>query len=134
MSSLLQCWMLTYFDSLGYFETFNTMLPLYDRELFDTYYAQQYTAEPPSGAAWDASINVILAIGGLIAEVHSHVEGRKPAEPFSFFQETPYSKYFRNAASRFLDLTFQEPSLLAVQAFCGMVRYCLVKSLELQLT
>jgi hypothetical protein len=31
-------------------------------------------------------------------------------------------------------LTFQEPSLLAVQAFCGMVRYCPRNSLELQLT
>jgi hypothetical protein len=97
------------------------MLPLYDRDIFDQHYTQQYSAKPPSGAAWYASFNVVIAIGGMISEVHSQVEGRAPCEGFSLLPDTPYSRYFRNAAGCFLDLTFQEPSLLAVQAMCGMV-------------
>jgi len=97
------------------------MLPLYDKDIFDLYYAQQYSAIPPSGSAWYASFNVVLAIGGIIRENHSQGEGMSPAGGFPLFSDTQFLKYFRNAASCFLDLTFQEPNLLAVQAMCGLV-------------
>jgi hypothetical protein len=104
------------------------MLPLYDREIFDQYYARQYTLKPPSGVAWYASINVVLAIGGMISEVHSQVEGRGLAEGSMNFPDTLYSKYFRNAASCFIDLTFKDSSLMAVQAMCGMVSHLHTRS------
>ena len=103
------------------------MLPLYDWDMFHQYYARQYTADPPSGAAWFASINVVLGIGGMIMEVNSKIEGRdrgKENAPFKWFpdvQYSPYSKYFHNATSCFIDLVFNEPSLMAVQALCGIV-------------
>lgn len=122
---------------LGFFETFNTMLPLYDRDLFEQYYTRQYTASPPSGPAWYASINVVMAIGGMISEVHSQVEGRGAGKssPFQMnfpeMQDSLYSKYYRNATSCFLDLTFNEPSLMAVQAICGLVGYASIRICEI---
>lgn len=121
-------------EHLGFFQTFNTLLPLYDRDIFEQYYTQQYTTKPPPGSAWYASINVVLAIGGLISEVHSQVEGRGPGKDSLFQAEFPnntqYSKYFHNAASCFIDLTFKEPSLMAVQALCGMVCNLPLRSFE----
>jgi hypothetical protein len=37
------------------------------------------------------------------------------------FREEPSWKYFRNAASCFIDLLFKNSNLMAVQAICGMV-------------
>jgi hypothetical protein len=103
------------------------MLPLYDWDIFHHYYNRQYTADTPSGAAWFASINVVLGIGGMIKEVHSEIEGRGRGKENVFFNKFPdiqssaYSMYFRNATSCFTDLMFNEPSLMAVQALCGIV-------------
>lgn len=103
------------------------MLPLYDRDLFEENYARQYTSNPPAGSAWYASLNVVMAIGGLLSEVHCQADGRRPGKTGPFQVNLPemgdslYSKYYRNATSCFLDLTFNEPSLMAVQAICGMV-------------
>lgn len=98
------------------------MLPLHDKDIFYRHYEQQYTANPPPGTAWYACLNAVLAIGGIISEVHNQEQGVEPGQSLLFFEESPYGGYFRNAASCFLDLTFQEPSLMAVQAMCGMVR------------
>lgn len=103
------------------------MLPLYDREIFDQYYVQQYSDRPPPGPAWYASVNVVIAIGGLISEVH---EGKGMDDRALDFSNTQYSKYFRNAASCFIDLSFKEPSLMAVQAMCGMVGYLRIRTVE----
>ena len=105
------------------------MLPLYDWDIFDENFQRQYSDNPPSGAAWFASFNVVLSIGGLISEVHSEVEGRGQSKENFFLmnfpdaQDSQYERYFRNAASCFAELTFNEPSLMAVQALCGMVSF-----------
>jgi len=106
------------------------MLPLYDWDIFNEYYEQQYTSIPPSGADWYASINVVLGIGGMISEAHSQAEGRRLAKDNPFSMDLPgtasmYGRYFRNAASCFIELAFKNPSLMAVQALCGMVSWVL---------
>lgn len=114
--------------ALVYFETFNTMFPLYDWEVFEQYYTRHYSSNPPPGAAWFASINVVLGIGSLISEIQSQIDGRGQAKAISFqtkvtgLESSSYEKYVRNATSCFTELVFDQPSLMAVQALCGMVK------------
>ena len=110
------------------------MLPLYDWETFSQYYQRQYSENSPPGAAWFASLNVVLGIGGMISDVRAEADGRVPARDSAFMRNipnmeySPYSRYFRNAASCFIELTFHEPSLMTVQALCGMVTSMYSKS------
>ena len=121
----------------GFFETFNSVLPLFDRKTFEKYYEQQYQGTPIGGPAWYASLNVVLALGGSLAFAHSQGGAMssngstiQPEEALKSKSSSKgenvtdmlFWKYFRNACSCFVDLMFRDCNLMAVQAICGMVK------------
>lgn len=99
---------------LEFFDSYNSIFPLYDRVAFDQNYELQYAGKPPTGVAWYASLNIIFCIGSMLAE---HDNPQSVTAP-----DAKWKKYFRNVSSRFAELMFEECSLLAVQAICAMVR------------
>ncbi|RDW67544.1 hypothetical protein BP6252_08940 [Coleophoma cylindrospora] len=105
----------------SYFESFNTWLPLYDREIFNRYYEAQYTdGSPPEGAGWYATLNVVISLGGLIAQVPQLRRGKASNTKLNGLSQKQLWGLFHNACSCFADLLFQDSSLMAVQALCGM--------------
>ncbi|KAJ5293676.1 hypothetical protein N7508_008497 [Penicillium antarcticum] len=103
-----------------FFEFVNSTMPLFDKEEFMKLFEQQYSLDPPVGLPWYASLNVVLAIGGLICEdergqctpsVHTNrtIEG-----------EGHVLNYLRNCYGYFTQLAFSCKEILAVQALTGM--------------
>jgi hypothetical protein len=105
----------------GYFDTFISVFPLYDKTAFYEYYDLQYSGTPTGGTAWYASLNVVLCLGSMI--LHDERRERElPLAENSNFRDEQGWKYFRNASSCFIDLMFGVyGNLMAVQAICGMV-------------
>lgn len=106
----------------GFFETFNSCFPLFDRATFDHYYNLHYSGHPPPGSAWYACLNVVISIGCLILQYHMQ---RKESSETRTRTQTPQEqhwKYYRNACSCFVDLLFKDCNVMSVQALCGMVR------------
>jgi hypothetical protein len=101
---------------LDFFVSYNSIFPLFDRVSFNEKYDLQYSGNPPDGSAWYASLNIVLCIGCLLLQVRSQ------KDPNIIPEEQIWNKYFRNASSCFLDLLFDDGSLLAIQALVGMVR------------
>jgi hypothetical protein len=101
-------------DILAFFDTFNTVFPLFNRESFDRLYYLQYFGQPPTGPAWYASLNVVICLGSMMS--------KRPLQNDAInFAEEDHWKYFHNACRCFIELLFNDYSLLAVQAMCGMV-------------
>ncbi|KAI9852345.1 MAG: hypothetical protein M1838_001050 [Thelocarpon superellum] len=99
-----------------YFYTFNSIFPLYNESIFRDYYERQYSADPPTGASWYASFNVVLAMGRMIRRSRNQDAVVGPA-----LDEVEASrKYFRNASSTFVDLQFKDYNLMSIQALVGM--------------
>jgi hypothetical protein len=109
---------------IGFFDTFNGIFPLYDRATFDKYYDLQYSGQPPCGPAWYASLNIVFCMGTMMSQVSSSEKAKQSFGGYNTAEDQLW-KYFRNACSCFVDLMFNDCSLLAVQAMCGMVRCCL---------
>ena len=92
------------------------MFPLFDRASFNEKFNLQYSGNPPSGPAWYAALNIVLCIGCLLFQIRSQgPQNNTPEDPI-------WTRYFRNASSCFLDLLFEDGTLLAIQAIVGMVR------------
>jgi hypothetical protein len=72
---------------------------------------------PASDTAWYASLNIVIGIGQII-----HMKGLAP--------DATSLALIRNAASTYVDLVSKHPSLDAVQALLGMVRWNLGNVLE----
>lgn len=106
-----------------YFNSYNSIFPLFDRGVFDKSYDLQYSGNPPSGPAWYACLNIVLCIGCLLFRV------RPQGEPNNSPGELDWKKYFRNASSCFTDLLFEDGSLQAIQAIVGMA---VVQQISLQ--
>ena len=72
------------------------------------------------GAAWYASLNIVLALGSAILH-QSLVDGqRRSMIEFEFTQGVSWM-YFRNASSKFTDLLFKAGDIMAIQAILCMV-------------
>jgi hypothetical protein len=101
-------------SALAFFDTYNSIFPLYDKATFYQNYDLQYSGKPPSDVGWYASLNIVLCLGNILSEIEDKTH-------ISAGEET-WKKYFRNVTNRFADLLFEESSLFAIQAICGMVR------------
>jgi hypothetical protein len=72
------------------------------------------------GAAWYASLNIVLALGSVILH-KSLVDGQRSSMiEFDFTQGISWI-YFRNASSKFTDLLFEAGDIMAIQAILCMV-------------
>jgi hypothetical protein len=100
---------------VGFFDGYNSMFPLFDKATFNKSYELQYSENPPSGTAWYACLNMVLCIGSLLLQVRWKDAPSGPRE------DQLWMKFFRNASGCFVDLLFEEGSLLAIQAICAMV-------------
>lgn len=96
-------------------------MPLFDKEKFMKLFEQQYSPDPPVGLSWYASLNAVLAIGGLICEDErgrctpsSHTNGAIEGEGHVL-------NYLRNCYCLFTRLAFSCREIMAVQALTGMV-------------
>lgn len=105
-------------DFLVFFDSYNTIFPLIDRESFDEKYELQYSGTPPTGPDWYAAFNIVLSIGCLLLQIRS----QEPSMTGDSYEALVWSRYLRNASSCFIDLLFQDGTLLAIQAIVGMVR------------
>jgi hypothetical protein len=105
----------------GFFDTFNAVFPLLDRQAFNENYQFQYSGMPVGGPAWYAVLNVVLCLGSMICHAHSQDNPELSCLYGDEFTEKRGWKYFRNACSCFTDLMFQDCNLMAIQAICGMV-------------
>ena len=110
-----------------FFQSVNSIYPLYSRQVFDRYLEQQYSAYPPDDNAWYASLNIVLAIGSVFEQIRlqgsvqlgSIIDHQNPSLVQAW-------KYFRNASSNFIELFFRNSKLMAVQAVIAMVRSILI--------
>ncbi|KAI9730852.1 MAG: hypothetical protein M1834_005570 [Cirrosporium novae-zelandiae] len=102
-----------------FFGSINTAIPLFDQASFLQLYEKQYSSDPPRGAAWYASLNIVFAIGSMALALGE--QGSTP-EPVAQDQIEPWSfwEYCRNAYSVFTELLFTSHNMLAVQALLGM--------------
>jgi hypothetical protein len=94
-----------------YFETFNTLFPLFNEDEFMQRTDWDYSAEPLADVAWWAALNVALAIGCRLRGMRT-------------LQATELSRkaygYMQNALNVTQDLTLRKPDLLGVQALLGI--------------
>jgi hypothetical protein len=93
-----------------------------NRNIFDSYFERQYSANPPASSAWYALFNAVLCLGSIrtTAERERHVRSSRLIDYTSVAHETG-AGYFRNAACCFHDLFFNEANLMAMQAITLMV-------------
>jgi hypothetical protein len=84
-------------------------------------YEQQYTTNPPTSPAWYATLNVVLAIGGLICEDEISMFPCPPNTKGATEGEGHALSYLRNCYSVFTQLAFSCREIMAVQALTGMV-------------
>lgn len=93
-----------------YFQTFNAAYPLYDKEAVYARFQRDYQegdAQKHRDPAWYASLNIMFLIGRAIS--------RKLVS-----RDVICERYFNNCSSVSLELMFNSPCLLAVQAMIGM--------------
>ncbi|KAG8525701.1 uncharacterized protein KY384_000461 [Bacidia gigantensis] len=104
-----------------FFADFNTVHPLFNRTIFNSYLYSQYSAQPSEDVAWYAAFNVVLAIGTMQQQMR--VLKANDLGPILNHRNRLFTtawRYFRNASSLFIDLTFQYPNVVSVQAMLGM--------------
>ncbi|TVY39955.1 putative transcriptional regulatory protein [Lachnellula occidentalis] len=106
----------------SFFITFNNVFPVVSQKVFNSYFEQQYSANPPSSTAWYALFNAVLCLGSIRAkgEGDRHIRGSCLIDYTSNDQETGV-EYFRNASSCFHELFFNEASLMGMQAMTLML-------------
>lgn len=107
--------------SAGFFNTFNVVCPLFDQGRFEEEYARQ-PAPSHEDVSWYAALNMVMAIGSLISSSLRGTEDLLLNDPRRDASEMVCWKYFRNASSLYIDLTFKEGNLMAVRAMIAMVR------------
>lgn len=93
-----------------YFSTFNPAYPLYDRETVEERFRRDYQEgdmDKHRDPAWYASLNIIFLIGRAISRRFVS-------------RDITCERFFNNCSSVSMELMFNSPSLLAVQAMIGM--------------
>ncbi|KUJ23798.1 uncharacterized protein LY89DRAFT_3279 [Mollisia scopiformis] len=105
-----------------FFITFNNFFPILNRTVFNSYFQQQYSANPPTSSAWYALFNGVLCLGSSRTKLQqeAHIRRSCLVDYTSVAQETGV-EYFRNASSCFHDLFFKEANLMAMQALTIML-------------
>ncbi|KAE8150881.1 hypothetical protein BDV25DRAFT_171856 [Aspergillus avenaceus] len=101
-----------------YFDTLNSVIPLFRRDKFEQLYVQQYSNNPPKSTSWYASFNVILALGGLLSldeDIYAISEG-------STRTYTAALDYIRNSWHVFTELSLNCRDFMTIQALITMVR------------
>jgi hypothetical protein len=106
---------------IAYFHLFNPVFPIYQETRFRELYERQYALNQPMGAAWCASLNIVLAMGSAMLYKDCVDEQRSPMIEFDFTQGLSWM-YFRNASSKFTDLLFKNGEIMAIQAILCMVQ------------
>jgi hypothetical protein len=106
----------------GFFNTFNKIFPLFDADTFNKEYERRPNVTAKEDAAWYAALNMVIAIGSLISAtfVIYSIEAVNPG-PLEEGLDLQCWKYFKNASTLYIDLTFRESNLMAVQAMIAMV-------------
>lgn len=105
-----------------FFVTSNEVFPVVNQKVFNSYFEQQYSINPPTGTAWYAVLNAVLCLGSIRTqgEQESHIRSSCLIDYTSRSEETGV-EYFRNASSCFHDLFFKEGNLMAMQAMTLML-------------
>lgn len=107
---------------LGYFDTFNSVLPLFDKQTFYDLYTLQYAQQPIGGTAWYACLNIVLCMGSMIWFESTQGKDLHMTAEIDGFTKSRCWKYLQNACSCLTDLMFGDCNMMAVQAIIGMVR------------
>lgn len=94
-----------------YFESFNTVVPLFDKDDFMDKFFHQHTAEPLADSGWWAALNVALAIAYRMRGMRTLQTTEVNLKACGFMQ---------NALNVVQDLTMNKPDLLSVQALLGI--------------
>lgn len=94
-----------------FFDSFNTMFPLFHEPTFRHLVDRQYSEDPYDGSGWWASLNVALAIAYRIRRLK--MQPPPPEDSISW-------AYFKNALAVLSELTMRNTDLLSVQALIGM--------------
>ncbi|KFZ19729.1 hypothetical protein V502_03488 [Pseudogymnoascus sp. VKM F-4520 (FW-2644)] len=96
------------------------------------FYEQQYSINPPRGASWYATLNIVFAIGSLAATV-----GQRGSTPETAFNDEAdrwnFTDYFRNSCCVLGELMFESHNVLAVQALIG-ISFILESTMDVQAT
>ncbi|OBT40737.1 hypothetical protein VE00_09779 [Pseudogymnoascus sp. WSF 3629] len=116
----------------GFFGSLNPVIPLLDQASFMKLYEQQYSINPPRGASWYATLNIVFAIGSLAATV-----GQRGSTPETALNDEAdrwnFTDYFRNSCCVLAELMFESHNVLAVQALIG-ISFILESTMDVQAT
>lgn len=107
--------------NLAFFNTCNSIFPVFNRTIFDRRFERQYSDNPPTGTGWYASFNMVLAIGSALDTEHPLANPNHIMRRALDLSQGPSAKWLRNATSVFLDIQFGPATLLSVQALVIMV-------------
>ena len=94
-----------------YFDSFNTVVPLFNEDDFMDKFFLQYTAEPLAEVGWWAALNVALAIA-------YRMRGMRTLQTMEL--NIKACGFIQNALSVAQDLTLSKPDLLSIQALLGI--------------
>lgn len=94
-----------------YFDTFNSLFPLFDQREFMERIEYGYNVDPLSDVGWWAAQNIALAIG-------SRMRGMRTLQATDLNRKA--CGYMQNAMNVTQDLTLRKPDLLGVQALLGI--------------
>lgn len=102
---------------------FNSVFPILNQKLFNSYFERQYSTNPPTDTAWYALLNAVLCIGSTRAS-EEREEHQRTSRLIDYTSDATEIcvKYFRNTSCCFNDLLFGEANLMAMQAMTLMVR------------
>ena len=98
----------------AFFDHFNTVTPIYDRETITRLFEQEYEDASPQNPAWFASLNIILAVGMRVSVMLRNNTAPGP------WDDTFYA-FMKNTTQAMPGILMQ-PSLLSAQALTAMVR------------
>ncbi|KAH8596020.1 fungal-specific transcription factor domain-containing protein [Bisporella sp. PMI_857] len=103
-----------------FFSNFNTIFPLFTREIFDVRFERQYSGNPPTEISWYACFNMILAIGCAMDDSCYSMTNISNSLSNLMSPESLPAKYLANATSMLIDLQFGHADLMSVQALVAM--------------
>lgn len=104
-------------------EGFNLVFPLFDENEVRLRFLRDYPVDHEQDPVWYAALNLIFAVSEIMAgkidsprgSTDSPASSTQSTSKIIDVEEASWWKWFRNGASKLLDLQFMEGSLLAVQ-------------------
>jgi hypothetical protein len=103
---------------VAFFKTLNKTFPLFDEDVFEQDFACRPDPSPSEDTSWYAALNMVFAISCATGSLEED-----PFRPVIDASELVCWRYFRNASSLYVDLSFQDSNLMTVQAMLAMVRW-----------